>query len=46
MKAHGGVELYTPDILNLGISGGKWSASSPGRFTSKERDPSTSRIEG
>jgi hypothetical protein len=41
MKAYGGSEGIAPCILNLGTDGGEWSASRPGRFTPRERDPGT-----
>jgi hypothetical protein len=34
-----GVEIWLHALLTLAQSGGEWSASSPGRFTSKERTP-------
>jgi hypothetical protein len=41
MEAYWGSGGIAALILNLGTSGGEWSASRPGRFTPKERAPDT-----
>jgi hypothetical protein len=46
MKTYCGVEVYFNAFLTSALDGGEWSASCPGRFTSRERDPGTHRIGG
>jgi hypothetical protein len=47
MKAYWGSGGISPPILlTSALDGGEWSASRPGRFTSKERAPGTNWIEG
>jgi hypothetical protein len=41
MKAYGGTDEYTHVFLTWALVGGKWSASSPGRFTLGERASGT-----
>jgi hypothetical protein len=35
MKAYGKVDIWTHIFLTLALAGGEWSASLPGRFTSR-----------
>jgi hypothetical protein len=37
MKAYGGVDVLIHIFLTAALVGGEWSASRPGRFTSRER---------
>jgi hypothetical protein len=46
MKTYGGVDVYTHGFLTLGLVGGEWSASCPGRFIPVERAPGTHWIRG
>jgi hypothetical protein len=46
MKAYGGVDVQIRIFLTSALSGGEWSASSPGRFTTGERAAGTHWIEG
>jgi hypothetical protein len=46
MKMFWGRGVIAPHILHPALNGGKWSASRPGRFTPKERDPDTLWIGG
>jgi hypothetical protein len=46
MKAYGEVDVYIHIFLISALAGGKWSASRPGRFTSRERVADTHRIGG
>jgi hypothetical protein len=46
MKAYGGNGCIDPHFLTSTLAGGKWKASRPGHFTSKERAPSTHWIGG
>jgi hypothetical protein len=46
MQAYWGVEVYSTHSLTSALDGGEWSASSPGRFTPRERAPGTHWIEG
>jgi hypothetical protein len=46
MKAYWGVEVYLHAFLTSELDGGKWSASRPGHFTFRERDPGTHWIGG
>jgi hypothetical protein len=39
MKAYGGVEVLLHAFLNSELDGGEWSASRPGHFIPRERDP-------
>jgi hypothetical protein len=41
MNAYGGSACIDPLFLNLGSSGGEWSASRPCHFTPRERPPGT-----
>jgi hypothetical protein len=41
MKRIGGVEVYLHTFLTSALDGGEWSASRPGLFTPRERDPGT-----
>jgi hypothetical protein len=46
MKTYRGSGGIAPYILDLVLDGGEWSASRPGRFTPRERSPSTHWIGG
>jgi hypothetical protein len=46
MKAYGGVDVYIHIFLTSVLVGGELSASSPGRFTPRERAPGTRWIGG
>jgi hypothetical protein len=46
MKKYGGVDLYIHAFLISALDGCKWSASGPGRFASREKDPVTHWIGG
>jgi hypothetical protein len=46
MKTYWGVEIYLHAFLTSALDGGEWSASRPGRFTSRERAPGTHWIGG
>jgi hypothetical protein len=46
MKAYWGVEVSSTHSLASALDGGEWSASHPGRFTPRERDPGTHWIGG
>jgi len=39
MKAYCGVEVWLQAFLTSVVDGDEWSASSPGRFTPRERAP-------
>jgi hypothetical protein len=39
MKAYGGVDIQILVFLTSVLVGGEWSASSPARFTARERAP-------
>jgi hypothetical protein len=41
-----GVEVQLYAFLTSALDGGEWSASCPGRFTPRERAPSTHLIRG
>jgi hypothetical protein len=46
MKTYGGVDVQIHISLTSALAGGEWSASRPGRFTPRERAPSTHWIGG
>jgi hypothetical protein len=46
MKAYGEVDVYIHIFLTSALAGGEWSASRPGRFTSRESAPDTHWIGG
>jgi hypothetical protein len=46
MKAYGEVDVYIHIFLTSALAGGEWSASRPGRFTSREIAPGTHLIGG
>jgi hypothetical protein len=46
MKAYGGENVQIHIFLTSELAGGEWSASRPGRFTTRERAPSTHWIGG
>jgi hypothetical protein len=46
MKTYWGVELWLHAFLTSALDGGEWSASRPGRFTTRERAPGTHWIGG
>jgi hypothetical protein len=46
MKAYWGSGGVVPLSLTSALQGGEWSASRPGRFTPRERDPGTHWIGG
>jgi hypothetical protein len=46
MKAYWGSGGIAPLILTSALDGGEWSASRPGRFTPRERAPSTHWLGG
>jgi hypothetical protein len=41
MKTYGGGDVSIHEFLTSALARGEWSASSPGRFTPRERDPGT-----
>jgi hypothetical protein len=41
MKAYGGVDVYIQILLTSALTGGEWSASSPGIFIPGEGAPGT-----
>jgi hypothetical protein len=41
MKVHWGVEVQLHQFLTSALDGGEWSASRPGRFSLRERNPDT-----
>jgi hypothetical protein len=41
MKTYGGVDVLIHTFLTSALSGGEWSTSRPGRFTSGEKAPGT-----
>jgi hypothetical protein len=41
MKTSGGRGCIDPPFLTSALDGGEWSASRPGRFTPRERNPCT-----
>jgi hypothetical protein len=46
MKAYWGSGSISTHSLTSELDGGEWSASRPGRFTSRERDPGARSIGG
>jgi hypothetical protein len=46
MKAYVGVDVQIHSFLTSALVGGEWSTSIPGRFTPRERAPSTHCIGG
>jgi hypothetical protein len=46
MKAYGEVYIEIHIFLTSALVGGEWSASRPGRFTTRERAPATHWIGG
>jgi len=46
MKAYWGSDDIAVSILTSALQEGEWSASRPGRFTPRERDPDTHWIGG
>jgi len=46
MKTYWGMEVKLHTFLTVALEGGEWSASRPGRFTPRERVPSTHWIGG
>jgi hypothetical protein len=46
MKVYGGMDVYIHIFSTSALAGGEWSASRPGRFTSRERAPVTHWIGG
>jgi hypothetical protein len=46
MKTNGGVDVQIHVLLTSALVGGQWSASRPGRFTPRERDPGRHWIGG
>jgi hypothetical protein len=46
MKTYWGVEVWLHAFLISALDGGEWSASSPSRFTPRERAPGTHWIGG
>jgi hypothetical protein len=46
MKTYWGSGGIAPRILDLGLDGGEWSVSRPGRFTPRERAPGIHWIGG
>jgi hypothetical protein len=41
MKKYGEVDIQIYNTLTLALVGGEWSDSRPGRFTPREKAPST-----
>jgi hypothetical protein len=46
MEAYWRVDVWLHTFLTLALDGGEWSASHPGCFTPRERDPGTNWIGG
>jgi hypothetical protein len=46
MKKNGGMEVWLHEFLTSVVDGGEWSASRPGRFTSRERAHGTDLMGG